>query len=67
MVLAARTVWSVVLTVSGCVVAGYGDLTFDPLGYATALMSCLLQVLLCPHCDTRAAIWRRREHLPSRE
>ena len=31
------------LTVSGCLVAGYNDLTFDPLGYATALVSCVLQ------------------------
>lgn len=38
-----RTVWSVALTVSGCLVAGYNDLTFDPLGYATALVSCVLQ------------------------
>jgi hypothetical protein len=40
---AARTVWSVALTVSGCLVAGYNDLTFDPVGYAMALMSCVLQ------------------------
>ena len=39
----ARTVWSVALTVSGCLVAGYNDLTFDPVGYAMALMSCVLQ------------------------
>ncbi|CAG9461052.1 unnamed protein product [Pedinophyceae sp. YPF-701] len=34
---------SVALIVSGCVVAGLGDLTFDLLGYIYALSSCVLQ------------------------
>lgn len=38
---------AVVLTVAvivlGCLVAGYGDLAFDPLGYVMGLTSCVLQ------------------------
>ena len=38
---------SVVLTITvvifGCLVAGYGDLEFDPLGYVMGLTSCMLQ------------------------
>jgi solute carrier family 35 protein len=34
---------SVLLVVAGCVVAGLGDLAFDPLGYAYALASCATQ------------------------
>jgi solute carrier family 35 protein len=34
---------SVLLVVAGCVVAGLGDLSFDPLGYAYALLSCATQ------------------------
>jgi len=37
-------VQSVVLTVAGCLVAGYGDLSFDLNAYAMALTSCVLQV-----------------------
>lgn len=35
---------SVVLVVSGCVVAGVGDLTFDSLGYLSAFLCALMQV-----------------------
>eukprot|EP00241_Pyramimonas_parkeae_P006921 CAMPEP_0114230482 /NCGR_PEP_ID=MMETSP0058-20121206/3497_1 /TAXON_ID=36894 /ORGANISM="Pyramimonas parkeae, CCMP726" /LENGTH=339 /DNA_ID=CAMNT_0001341693 /DNA_START=131 /DNA_END=1151 /DNA_ORIENTATION=+ len=38
-----EVVQSVMLTVSGCLVAGYGDLAFDPFGYAMAATSCILQ------------------------
>ena len=40
---------SVILIVAGCIVAGIGDLTFDVVGYAYAMLSCLCQAayLLC--------------------
>lgn len=34
---------SVFLVVLGCVVAGYGDLSFNAMGYTFAIMSCVLQ------------------------
>ncbi|KAG1676390.1 hypothetical protein FOA52_001185 [Chlamydomonas sp. UWO 241] len=34
---------SVIVIVFGCVIAGLGDLTFEPWGYAMALASCLCQ------------------------
>lgn len=34
---------SVLLVVAGCVVAGIGDLSFDPLGYLFAFASCATQ------------------------
>ena len=34
---------SVLVTVSGCLVAGFGDLAFDLTGYTYALTSCGLQ------------------------
>lgn len=34
---------SVLLVVAGCVVAGLGDLAFDPAGYLFALGSCTMQ------------------------
>ena len=37
------TVTTVLITVSGCVIAGYGDLDWNPSGYLFALLSCALQ------------------------
>lgn len=34
---------SVVVIVGGCIIAGMGDLSFDPMGYMFALLSCLVQ------------------------
>ncbi len=47
---------SVLLTVAGCVVAGLGDLTFDPRSYAVALAAAVLQVR-----TSFAADWRGSE------
>ena len=38
-----ETVLSVLLIVSGCIVAAAGDLSFDLFGYCCALLSCVLQ------------------------
>lgn len=34
---------SVLVVVTGCVIAGIGDLTFEPWGYVMALASCFAQ------------------------
>ena len=36
-------VLTIIIVVFGCLVAGYGDLEFDPLGYVMGLTSCVLQ------------------------
>lgn len=48
---------SVLLVVSGCIVAGFGDLGFDAPGYMYALLSCITQAayLLVVEFQVRSA------------
>ncbi len=48
---------AVAIIVTGCIIAGVGDLAFNPLGYIYALSSCLCQAayLLCIEFQVRPA------------